>query len=514
MGAGKISYGSNICLRLSYRHYLEQNVCGVLDDDDWKRFDDRAVQVRELTWGEREIIQDNTFPTIFAVRLFRGGHKHGLLPNLSRLKCTLRAEQDLLQLTPFLSTPLTSLHIEASAQSFIGDRSLSNLLHSLQLLSPSIIDFGIHSTSTHESTEAPLFESILQFLDTYPHIERLTMTASAFLLIAERLPVLSTLRSLHLRTVDDNRAITPDPTPLVVLDPCSLPALTHLSGDFGNREPPFWAVLVRSVGHNLVDIRIIGGRGGSLFIIKDFEDLLVAIGNSCPVLRLLSLEYFYFPLLGDSRDLTKGLRPLFQCEQMEELLMTSAHAYDNLSFSLTDMDILDMAQAWPNIESLHLILDENADIELPEWPPSLTLCAVFILARLCPKLRHLGLTVNADSFPMHLDISRLGDFPLKMLDLGDSWINDPEGVAEWLGNVCPAGGITSWPYDEDEEGFERTEMWGRVKKLLQTAQEDRVGKQDKGLHIPSSLRSSDKENLREVVDVLRSEISAWRKNGV
>jgi hypothetical protein len=173
------------------------------------------------------------------------------------------------------------------------------------------------------------------------------------------------------------------------------------------------------------------------------------------------------------------------------------------------MDILDMAQVWPNIESLHLIVDPDRETDGPmEWPPRLTLCAVFILVRLCPKLQRLGLAVNAQSFPVHIDTSRLGDFPLKMLDLGDSWISDPEGVAEWLGIVCPAGGITSWPYNEDDEDFERRKMWERVKNLMETAQEDWVGKHDKGMHIPSPSNADD---LRDVVDVLRSEILVWRK---
>jgi hypothetical protein len=199
MGCREIFHAFKISLYLSYGRYYEQNVSGVLSDDNWKRFDDRAGKVRRLTWGEEGIISGNALPTILTAQLFRGDNKHDLFPNLSCLACTIGEEQDLLQIIPFLSSYLTSLHIEIPDITSLQSEGLSELLRSLQLWSPSITDFGIHYKFIAELLAAPLFENIFQFLEAYPHIEHLKTTESVFLVICGRLPILSTLRSLHIQ---------------------------------------------------------------------------------------------------------------------------------------------------------------------------------------------------------------------------------------------------------------------------------------------------------------------------
>jgi hypothetical protein len=88
------------------------------------------------------------------------------------------------------------------------------------------------------------------------------------------------------------------------------------------------------IGHHLVDVRITSNNGRPLVGIREFEGLLAAIGDSCPALRRLALENFCFPHPADARDLTKGLRPLSKCELIEELLVGTAHPFDNCPSAL------------------------------------------------------------------------------------------------------------------------------------------------------------------------------------
>jgi hypothetical protein len=248
----------------------------------------------------------------------------------------------------------------------------------------------------------------------------------------------------------------------------SLPVLQKVSGSLQGGSKDVWMLLL-SVAHNTIRSITFDDDLPPQYDLmdvsrSDFDDVLRAIGSSCP--SLISLRFS-----GSISDIRPGpaaglLHPLLHCSNLSHLEITPS--YDFPPF-LGDSDIASMALSWPNIEVL--VLDMRPYIF--KWATTLSLSALDALCVHCPRLRKVSLALNAESIPeTPIRLSRLSFPPLESIDFKSSPIEDPEAVATWLGDVCPAEGITfSGTYSEDA----RSLMWRQVKltvALLQAASRD------------------------------------------
>ncbi|KAH9929236.1 uncharacterized protein B0H18DRAFT_1117582 [Fomitopsis serialis] len=140
----------------------------------------------------------------------------------------------------------------------------------------------------------------------------------------------------------------------------------------------------------------------------------------------------------DARPSIATFRPLFACRRI-----TSFEFRWDYPLHLQDDDMEEFSLAWPGLE--HLMLNSEAVIEFTS--SALTLGALVPFANHCPRLRHLGLYLNADAPP-----SRMVDQPfrsLQKLSVGASSITAADAVALFLSQLCsPICQIVSglrWP---------------------------------------------------------------------
>ncbi|KAG6902354.1 hypothetical protein C0995_001151 [Termitomyces sp. Mi166 len=163
------------------------------------------------------------------------------------------------------------------------------------------------------------------------------------------------------------------------------------------------------------------------------------------------------------------LRPLFKCPNL-----TSFEIEHHYPLHLELSDIEEIATSWPGVERLML---NNQPRYLEN--SNLTLRALLPFARHCPKLRMLGLFMNATTtdFPAP-DSSSVYQLPtfrsLYRLSVGVSLIQEEGAVALFLSQMCPLYceiemGVT-WEDSVSQEVLDkllpRSKRWEKVEELL------------------------------------------------
>ena len=210
------------------------------------------------------------------------------------------------------------------------------------------------------------------------------------------------------------------------------------------------------------------------------QELFSAIARQCPDLVDLVIDFIMCPATTlttpvppiEARPNIVAFRPLFACRRV-----TSFKFRWDYPLNLHDHDMGEFVMAWPCIEQLML----NAEA-VPELTPSpLTLGALVPFAEHCPRLRQLGLYVNADAMPVFpIDVPFQS---LRELSVGASNIAAADPVALFLSQLCsPRCKIVSgfrWPdayglaldnagiFDERRARIcEFWVRWNEVQKLL------------------------------------------------
>lgn len=218
-----------------------------------------------------------------------------------------------------------------------------------------------------------------------------------------------------------------------------------------------------------------------------------AVARKCPCLVDLTVDFIISPCAAlaipappiETRPHIQTFRTLFTCVRI-----TSFEFRWDYPLSLQDRDMEEFALAWPGLE--HFMLNCEAVIEFT--PSTLTLGALIPFATFCPRLRHLGLYVDADAAP-----STTIDQPfrsLRNLSVGASSITAAEPVSLFLSRLCsPYCAIVSgfrWPdayslaldnagiFDERRANIcDYWVRWNEVLKILPVVIRARVEERDR-----------------------------------
>jgi hypothetical protein len=372
-----------------------------------------------------------------------------LLPNLTHLDVSPAHPEDFRVLLCLLASGLVSLkvtfiHIDEldnDGTAFPQSSDYIRLAEEIISISPNLNDLDLFC---HYDTVDPLFFAFLghevftSLLEFQSGIRRLGMALGIFgQLLCNPLPSMSQLTELDLRG-DDFSSMSGTPAML------QLPALRKLSGNLPSGSEQLWVPLISAVGGTIEEIGFNTHEDANDCERLDpvgLVEVIVAIGASCPSLRLLRI---YWDLEEGDTFPTGSLRPMLNCTKITELRIESFEADFDFSLRLSDDDVKSMALAWPNIEVLLLGHEYTYKTDVTESTPTLSPSALQALCSQCSRLRSVALTVDLTVVPATpIRPSGTHAAPLESLHFCGSTIKDPYAVAKWIGSACVANGIRS-----------------------------------------------------------------------
>ncbi|KAF8553097.1 hypothetical protein OG21DRAFT_1414929, partial [Imleria badia] len=205
---------------------------------------------------------------------------------------------------------------------------------------------------------------------------------------------------------------------------------------------------------------------------------LTTLSQQCLLLSKLNLQLYHKVLPSDlpaDQQLSYAtIKPILTFPNLSSFELV--HKYP---LKITLEDIEDLASKWPHLKNLML----NAEpLFIHEAAFTLDLRALMPFARHCPRLRELGLYINATEAEIPSSSTPLEPFgTLHTLALGTSHVRDTSAVATFLSRICPSPcrldmGITWTEFGSAEDRFlpaplmymlqMRCSTWHAVEKLL------------------------------------------------
>ncbi|EIW78600.1 hypothetical protein CONPUDRAFT_167580 [Coniophora puteana RWD-64-598 SS2] len=189
------------------------------------------------------------------------------------------------------------------------------------------------------------------------------------------------------------------------------------------------------------------------------------------------------------------LRPLFSFRQLRVLSINMP-----LEITLDDLDIIELAHAFPALEELSLNGGDNLTVDpLGPWyvqalddfsrqrfcagwlvKPRVTFRGLYALVESCPRLRGLGISFDAeqaaDEVPNEVPSPNRD---IQYLPVGNSACGDPEGVASRLRSIFPNVSriMTRWsPWQRQLDNSRKqqkatSDRWEEVGRLLKEPRE-------------------------------------------
>ncbi|GLB38865.1 hypothetical protein LshimejAT787_0600270 [Lyophyllum shimeji] len=172
----------------------------------------------------------------------------------------------------------------------------------------------------------------------------------------------------------------------------------------------------------------------------DVLNLITVVAENCQLLKALGLvssvdasTVATEPPDRDDCITIDTLRPLLKCPNL-----TSFDLVHHYPLHLEQTNIEEIASSWPGLETL-VLNNEPAYLD----HASLTLRSLLPFARHCPKLRKLGLFLNATTADLAPSTDRASSYEhppfraLRRLSMGVSNIHDAGAVALFLSEICP-----------------------------------------------------------------------------
>lgn len=210
----------------------------------------------------------------------------------------------------------------------------------------------------------------------------------------------------------------------------------------------------------------------------EVHTFLTTLSQQCHLLSRLHLQIYHkilpSDLPADQQLSYDTIKPILAIPNLSYFELV--HKYP-LRITLDELE--DLATKWPHLETLLL----NAEpLFLDEAAFTLDLRALLPFARHCPRLRHLGLYINATEAEIPSSYTPLEPFSaLRTLSVGTSHVRDTSAVATFLSRICPSRcalemGITWTEFGCEENRFlpntlryplqKRCSAWQAVAKLL------------------------------------------------
>jgi hypothetical protein len=458
-----------------------QCVTRALVPTDWTRFDLYAPHIRKLEVKEKIQFRTGRFqPDTSSQYLLR--NDYALLPTLKHLRWSgqcLTNSYDVKIFHSFLSPTLVSLDIDP--ENLWRDRrdtELSAFVGAIQHASPRIVELvfrGVTYIERHreDSTRHKLLRALILPDCT---LKKLHVDQNLF---PSMQPYYSSLLGLE-SLVLEGYSWRPANEPLSFDSPSlAWKSLRELSGRGGSVPLRcLWGPLLPVIGHTIRKITLQFEPS-----YNNSADLLSIIGNSCPSLESLTISGIYFLTSVELSCVSELLRRLYSCSKLLELNIWSQSIGHDISLGLQDNDFSAISAAFQDLQALHFGSDKARTIGADLRSPMLTLNAIAILATRCLSLRSVSLTVDARHVPLQSPASGLhglGRSSIRTINFGHSLIDDPESVAAYLGEVCPASGINSASYSKGEYVWtggpggnpfvDTTQNWKRVAEVMRQIQ--------------------------------------------
>ncbi|KAL1719397.1 hypothetical protein EV715DRAFT_199325 [Schizophyllum commune] len=211
---------------------------------------------------------------------------------------------------------------------------------------------------------------------------------------------------------------------------------------------------------------------------SDWPALLAAIACSCHHASLALLELCdrgrslsmdsadeYLPWPGALS--FAAIQPLTSFSNLVDMSFVCPRSY-----VLADGDLCRLAEAWPHLERLNLRTDSNLNSRRPQY---MTIHALVDVARLCPRLKELGLDFDASMDAPDVDKDERDDqspsgapqHPLCWMNVGYSRISSAPPVANLLSSIFPALSGIMWRRNTRAQGHggdERLQEVARAQK--------------------------------------------------
>ncbi|KLO07817.1 hypothetical protein SCHPADRAFT_894335 [Schizopora paradoxa] len=436
---------------------------------DWNRFTLYAHRVRR--WLQEDLVYvDEAVVDHLAFGRLPGY----ILPRLTHMEVMATSVSGLHLQTLLIAPTLESVAIWNNAPSMPATRQMNTFFRTLADRAPSMRKFILH-WGEGQTIPPPFIDGIADVfsvenskLSTIHLWSPLCIDARVFSLLAQ-LPNLTTLHLNLLGVVDTNTICQSVPK----------------AGCFPNLQNVYLAGILEELHKTL---RYFGDSKSTLslgFSVREYPKakslhlLFSSVASNFPHLRILQ-----FNVPKDEIDAVAAnanyikspdlyyhdvsvLRPLLSLRGL-----AAVHLELGIPLHLADTDLVTIGSSWPAIEVLNLSSDPYCD-RTRAVRPELTIQGLFQLASMCRSLQHLGLYVD---YSTHLSEELVAscDFlsnTIVHLDVGRSWVVQPELVAALLSGVFPRLKIFQWHGMDDPESW--TELsdghspgWRRVFDLL------------------------------------------------
>ncbi|THU76345.1 hypothetical protein K435DRAFT_846631 [Dendrothele bispora CBS 962.96] len=218
---------------------------------------------------------------------------------------------------------------------------------------------------------------------------------------------------------------------------------------------------------------------------SDVMALLSAVVQTCPKLSSLSLDVEESVLPNDepSRIQMKHLKPLLACSTLTEFSLEHPYALA--------LDNKDIEQITSHLKALEVFVLNMYVNETPKPTTSLTLETLLLFACHCPRIRQIGLFLQAD-VTVFTSEAILAKFPptslpnLDRLDVGDSHVTNPMAVASFLSEILPLGAELKYSKSSVE--------WGQVDNSLPVLLEKAIQTRRKMDELKKRIRELESQN--------------------
>jgi hypothetical protein len=456
------------------------------NDYEWDRFEIYAAWIRMISYSDFQPCLGDLSGLFRSWANSRGG---GLGPfgnpfyNLTHLYWKIHNKDEARNVCYLLSPNLVFLDIR-TAQDVLEETDendygaeLANMAKAIKRTCPSISDFALwhddFGDPPMERLRAALCRTLKDILAFLPGLRCLRIDMAQLSVIIKVLPVMRSLEYLHLKGEDSKL------TPFGVRSASSVfPALKKLSGCGEVQSMASLRFLLPVLSTTIDNLELHCDEQDPQYVITPptLTKFLQDVSHFCATLRVIKIGPLHF----HSQPARNILLPLTNCHDLRVLEIWAYSCARDVSCCLTDQNLSDMVRSWPSLEVFHIYNPwRSSNDTTSSSSPTLTLNAIKILCQSCSRLRSLCLTLDAETRPRTLHPFILHRGLLQSIDFGSSPISQPEMVAAWLGDVCPADGISCETYQRVAVAATKTHlrlrqkrkaMWDEVKRLLRTLQ--------------------------------------------
>jgi hypothetical protein len=422
-------------------------LAGLLQSDAWGRFNHYAQFVRNLDY-HFPLSHELSIVTEWRSRHLDGGY---FLPNLRELHIMTTLHDDVRMLRHLLAPKITVLQLGFDSE---DQNERDQLDAQLQYAYESLaLARNVTKLAVYRELAGLAFPDTLirlsRSLSSLHALKTLAMSVTLFVRLAQTsFPTLPVLESLRLDSVGPH--IEGEISFMKVVH--ALPSLRSVKGEQPcglDQLAIFWFPFLASpLGISLREIVM-----ETPATYEQFNELVSIIGRNCQGVQSLTLGVHFADLLKDYSDM---LNPLTRCKELRNVTIGAFH---NPASFLTHKALTRLVSAWPELETLHLSRHTYAFCPPQASRPKFFLATIATICSSCPRLRSITLSVDATTLPEPHNL------PPRYLAIGfdESWIEKPEDVALWLGNICYAEGLR---YSREFGSRENAGLWKEVKNAL------------------------------------------------